>query len=366
MIRRLAFLLPAGLALLAGLDAALMLLGVWAPVAGDDLPELHGILMVFGFLGTVIALERAVALARPTGFLAPGLLGLGAIAVLTPAPLIVGQLALLAGSLALTVLYIPLFRRNLDDAILVQAIGAALLAGAGLMWIGGAPVSGLIGWLTGFVVLTISAERLELARVSISAPATRIFRLLVSVFVLALLASLLWPAAGGPVLGISLLSLVAWLVGNDVARKTVRAPGQTGFIGACLLAGYVWLAVAGLIWTFGGPITSGRGFDALVHAVFLGFALSMIMAHASVILPAVLRIRLPYHPGFWIPAGLLHISLILRIGIGDGLDLGWATQLGGVLNVLAVLGFAIVAASSAITATKKRTGSVARRSEPTR
>ena len=38
MIRRLAFLLPAGLALLAGLDAALMLLGVWAPVAGDELP----------------------------------------------------------------------------------------------------------------------------------------------------------------------------------------------------------------------------------------------------------------------------------------------------------------------------------------
>src|SRR5699024_6521122 len=77
-----------------------------------DLPDLHGILMVFGFLGTVIALERAVALAKPVGFLAPGLLGLGAIVLLTPAPLIVGQIGLVAGSLALTVLYIPLFRRN--------------------------------------------------------------------------------------------------------------------------------------------------------------------------------------------------------------------------------------------------------------
>src|SRR5699024_7663976 len=54
--------------------------------------RLHGILMVFGFLGTVIALERAVALAKPVGFLAPGLLGLGAIVLLTPAPLIVGQI----------------------------------------------------------------------------------------------------------------------------------------------------------------------------------------------------------------------------------------------------------------------------------
>src|SRR5699024_10436733 len=116
VIRRLAFLIPAGLAMLAGLDAALLLLGVWAPVSTENLPDLHGILMVFGFLGTVIALERAVALAKPVGFLAPGLLGLGAIVLLTPAPLIVGQIGLVAGSLALTVLYIPLFRRNFDDA----------------------------------------------------------------------------------------------------------------------------------------------------------------------------------------------------------------------------------------------------------
>jgi peptide chain release factor 1 len=38
-------LAPAGLALLAGLDAALMLLGVPAPVRVDRLPEVHGMLM---------------------------------------------------------------------------------------------------------------------------------------------------------------------------------------------------------------------------------------------------------------------------------------------------------------------------------
>src|SRR5699024_791487 len=103
VIRRLAFLIPAGLAMLAGLDAALLLLGVWAPVSTENLPDLHAIVMVFGCLGTVIALERAVALAKPVGFPAPGLLGLGAIVLLTPAPLIVGQIGLVAGSLALTV-----------------------------------------------------------------------------------------------------------------------------------------------------------------------------------------------------------------------------------------------------------------------
>src|SRR5699024_6927443 len=113
--------------MLAGLDAALLLPAGWAPVSTQNLPPPPVRL-------SVRAVGRAVALAEPAGFLAPGLLGLGAIALLTPAPLIVGQLGLTAGSLVLTVLYIPLFRRNFDDAILIQALGAALLTGAGLMW----------------------------------------------------------------------------------------------------------------------------------------------------------------------------------------------------------------------------------------
>ena len=69
--RRAGFLLPAALALLAGLDAALMLLGLRAPVTVDRLPDVHGMLLVLGFVGTVVALERAVALRHPAGFAAP-------------------------------------------------------------------------------------------------------------------------------------------------------------------------------------------------------------------------------------------------------------------------------------------------------
>ena len=58
-------LLPAGLSLLAGLDAGLLLLEVPAPVGAAHLPDVHGPLMVLGFLGTLIALERAVALRVP-------------------------------------------------------------------------------------------------------------------------------------------------------------------------------------------------------------------------------------------------------------------------------------------------------------
>ena len=41
------------------------------------------------------------------------------------------------------------------------------------------------------------------------------------------------------------------------------------------------------------------------------------MAHAPVILPAVLRIDLPYRSAFWVPLGLLQLSLVVRLGLGD-------------------------------------------------
>src|SRR5699024_3555863 len=218
------------------------------------------------------------------------------------------------------------------------------------------PVASLIGWMAGFVILTIAAERLELARVSISDSAVRLLRLTVAGFVLALLAALLWPSLGTPLLGIGLLGLVAWLTGNDVARRTVRAPGQTGYIAACPLAGYAWLAAAAILWVLGGPAAGTRALGAADPAGLLGLAGRKVMAHASASVPAVLRIRLPEHRGFYVPAVLLHLGLILRIGIGDGIGLDWARQWGGVLNVIALLGFAVLAAASAIIATRKRRG----------
>src|SRR5690606_19342788 len=126
---------------LAGLDAALMLLGLPAPVSSQRLPEVHGMLLVLGFVGTLIALERAVALGRRTGFLAPGLLGAGAVLLVSPAPLVAGRSLLVAGAAAMTLVYVPLWRRQRDDAVLVQALGAVLAVGAATLWLGGVEVS---------------------------------------------------------------------------------------------------------------------------------------------------------------------------------------------------------------------------------
>jgi hypothetical protein len=349
---------PAGLCLLAGLDAALMLLGVPAPVRASRLPDVHGMLLVFGFVGTLVSLERAVALRRRAGFLAPALLGAGGLLLVSPAPLAAGQWALLAGAAALVGVYVPLWSRQQDDAVLVQALGAVLGVGALVLWLGGVPVSHLLPWLAGFVVLTIAGERLELARLAMGPGAGTRLLLLSVALVAGVVASLLWPAPGHPLLGLAVLGLVGWLAAHDVARRTVHTPGPaaglTRFMAASMLAGYLWLAVAGTTWTLGGPAYDGARYDVVIHAVFLGFTISMIMAHAPVILPAVLRRPLPYHPALLVPAGLLQASLVLRLWCGDGYGVDPALRVGGVLNVVALLGFVGTAAWSAARAPERR------------
>ncbi len=331
-------LLPAALSLLAGLDAALLLLDVPAPVTAARLPAVHGMLLVLGFVGTLVSLERAVALGRRAGFAAPLLLGAGGILLLSPAPLALGRTALVAGTAALVALYVPLWRRQRDEAVLIQALGAVLATGGALLWLAGVPVPVLLPWLVGFVVLTIVGERLELARITMADPAPALA--LSGAVVCAVVVALLWPAVGHALLGVVLVALVAWLVVHDVARRTIRSSGLPRFMAACMLAAYGWLAVAGATWLVGGPALDGEAYDVVIHAVFLGFTLSMIMAHAAVILPAVLRRPLPYHPVFAAPALLLHSSLVLRLWVGDALGSYEAWRIGGVLNIAAVLLFA--------------------------
>lgn len=344
---RAALLAPAALALLAGLDAALLLLGLPAPVTADRLPQVHGMLMVVGFLGTLVALERAVALGRRAAFASPALLGLGALLLVSPAPLAVGRSVLVAGTAGLVAVYLPLWRRQHDDAVLVQALGAVLALGATMLWLGGVPVSGLLPWLVGFVVLTIAGERLELARIGMARSAGPVLVLLAAALLVAVVSALLWPVPGLALLGTVLLGLTAVLASQDVARRTIRGSGLPRYMAWCLLAGYAWLAVAGAIWLVGGPTDEGASYDAVVHAVFLGFAISMVMAHAPVILPAVVRRPLPYHPALYAPVLLLHGSLVLRLWVGDALGSRDAWLVGGALNIVSIVAFILVAVWSA-------------------
>jgi len=355
-----ALLLPGGIALLAGVDAALLLADLPAPVTSTRLPDVHGVLLTLGFVGTLIALERAVALDTWWAYAAPGLLGAGALLTISPVPLVVSRWLLVAGMLVLLAIYRGVWRRQPEPPLLVQAGGAALGVASAVLWLGGVAVPLLVPWLAGFLVLTIAGERLELAAVSLAASAspsarTRFLVACAALFV-APAAALLWPAAGYPLLGAALLTVVGWLLHHDVARRTVRGSGVTRYMAVNLLLGYAWLAVAGSVWVLAGRVLDGAGYDAVVHAVFLGFVLSMIMGHAPVILPAVTGRPLPYRPYLLVPVVLLQLSLLVRTVLGDlrGLEAAW--QLGSALNVASVLLFAVLAAVSAATAGSGQSG----------
>jgi hypothetical protein len=336
-------MLPAALALLIGVDAGLDMLGVWAPLRSGHVDDVHGILLVLGFVGTLIAAERAVALGHPLGYAAPVALGVGGLLLVVPRTSGTGSTLMVLGTAALVGLYVPLWRRQRDDAVLVQALGAVLALGGVVLWRGGVPVSEVLAWLAGFLVLTIAGERLELARLAMTATAARDLVLLAFGLCLGSVAMLLWPVPGAVVFGLLLLGISGWLVRHDVARRTIRSGGLPRYMAACMLSGQVWLTIAAGIWVLAGPVTSGAPYDAVVHAVFLGFTMTMVMAHAPVILPAVTRVRLPYHPAMYGPVALLQLSLVLRLWLGDALGVDLAREVGGIGNAVALLSFFAVA-----------------------
>lgn len=348
---RLALMVGGGIALLAGLDAALLLLGVAAPVTTERLASVHGMLMVLGFIGTVIALERAVALGKAWAFASPALMGLGGIALISPLPLSVAGALLMAATGLQAVIFIPLWRRRRDAAVLVQALGAASAFGATILFTGGVATASFLPWLIAYVVLLISGERMELARLGRADDRAEKAVLAGGVALLAAtVLMLLFPRWAAPVLGAALVAMVASLLRVDVARKMLRSTGLPRFSAACLMAGYVWLAVAGGILLLVPNPFDGGAYDALVHSVMLGFTMSMIFAHAAVILPAVLRRPLPYHPVMYVPAGLLHAALAVRIIGGDLRNAHLVWQIGGVGNVVAVLAFVVTAVATGVTA----------------
>ena len=314
--------------------------------------------MVFGFIGTLVVLERAVAARRRWGFVAPAALGLGGLALLSPLPLAIGQFGFVIGFVALLAVYRVVWAKQPSIAIAIQALGALAGLTSAILWLSGVVIPLLTPSMTAFLVLTIVGERLELARVSPTVN-ERVERLALACGValsVTALAAPLWPVVGYPLFGAAMLALVVWLFRHDVATRLVRATGLARYMAVCLLVGYLWLLVAASIWLVGGPVTAGAGYDAVLHAVFLGFVMSMIMAHAPVILPAVIRRPLPYRWFLYLPVALLHVSLAVRVLIGDGRQIAEAVQWGGLLNVVAVLAFVVLAVASAVAGPPRRAG----------
>jgi hypothetical protein len=328
------------LALLTALWFGLVRMGWALPAPSFELTLAHGALMVCGFLGTLVSLERAVALHRPWAYAAPVFAALSVIALLIALPAFIARTFIVLAGVMLVAIFIVINRIRFDAAHATMGMGAILWLIGSVLWLFAWPLPAVVPWWAGFLILTIAGERLELARVLLLNSAARtLFGIVNTVFVVGLFGSLVNLDGGMRVSGVGLVALGLWLLRFDLARRTIRQTGITQYIAACLLSGYVWLMIGGVLWLVcGGQYLAGPLYDALMHSIFLGFVMAMIFGHAPLIVPAVMHVHIPFSRAFYAPLVWLHLTLMLRVG-GDLLLNPTLRMWGGMLNALVLLWF---------------------------
>ena len=336
---RMPLLALALLALLGALWGGLLRIGWRWPLLHAPLPLAHGPLIVGGFLGTLIGLERAVALGRRWAYAGPGLTGTGALALVLGAPAWLGPLLITGGSLMLVLVFAAIIRQQPALFTVTMGLGALAWFVGNALWLAGWAIPLIVWWWLGFLVITIVGERLELSRVLRRRPGQyALFGVALGLFGGGMLWSLIALDRGVRLGGVGLIALALWLARYDIAHRTVRRIGLTRFIAVALLSGYAWLALGGVLALVFGGVMAGPAYDALLHAVFVGFVISMIFGHAPIIFPAVLRLPLSYDASCYGPLVLLHASLVARLS-GDLLGLATLRKVGGLLNAIAILLF---------------------------
>lgn len=329
----------AGLLLFA-LAGGLTLLGVLPmSVAVSNAAMGHGALMIGGLFGTVIGLERAVALREPWSFGAPAAFAAGGLITVLGMPRLGTAYFALGAAVFLAVNVALLRRQRAAHTAMLVAAAVALLLGFVAHGLGGEHAGVLALWFV-FLLWTIAAERLEMARLLARRARSDEWLYGISALMAAgALGALVWPSSGAAVFGVAVVALALWLMRFDIARHTVRTEGLSRYMATCLLAGYGWLAIGGIAWTAQALGVSAAG-DIALHAIGLGFVVAMVMAHAPVILPAIAGIKVAYHPGLVAPLAVLQASLLLRLA-GGLLGQRELLQAGAVFNVLALVSFAV-------------------------
>jgi hypothetical protein len=311
-------------------------LGLPIPSHNANWLTFHGPLMVCGFLGTVIGLERAVGLQMMWTYAAPLVTGAGAVALVAgamgPMPLIL----ITAGSALFATVAMRVVQMQRSLFTTVMCAGAMAWVTGNALWWHGWTVNRVVPWWMAFLALTIVGERIDLSRFQKPSPWSQpLLWAALGLFLGGVIATALHQVAGERLTGMGLLALALWLGRFDIARRTVRQTGLTRFMAVCLLIGYVWLAVSGVLMTVFSPLESGLRYDAVLHTFFLGFVFSMIIGHAPVIFPAVLLLRPTFRTAFYAHLAVLHAGLVLRVG-ADLADWPHGRQWCGAINAMAL------------------------------
>lgn len=297
------------LGLLGGISGGWIRLGspiIPIPESGIN----HGLLMVGGFLGTLISIERAMVMKKKAWLFIPFLSGISGVFFLI-GQVQVGMIALLAGSLGLSVIMqVQVIRHPYFHSILLYLGAVSWFVGNFLAWHFGLIAAGSTWWI-GFLLFTIVGERLELSQfLPVPSWSKKALGALLGLFFIGLI--LPFHGTGNEAMGMAVLLISVWLLIFDMAKVAAKKKAQFRYIGIGLRVGYLWLGAQGLILLL--MESHPLFYDLVLHTFFLGFTFSMIWAHAPIIFPTIFGIReTPYHQILWWPWILFQVTLLGRI-----------------------------------------------------
>lgn len=335
---RLPILLFAMLCLLSGLYSGLNRIG-WNLYA-TPLTAHHGAIMVGGFLGTLIALEKIIPLKKKSLYLIPIVNASSVVFFFLNQPK-VSIYILVVSSIALAFVFLYYYRIQRERIYILMFIGAICWLTGNMLLLTKFFYPLAFPWWAAFVLFIIAAERMELMKFRpISRFNKNIFIVLLLCFVIGVLFS--FHGAGNLICGLSLVGSSLWLLKNDMIGINVKKTNLPRFTAISLLTGYVCLLLTGIF--FFSLSDQWLTYDAIVHTFFIGFVFSMIFAHGPMILPGVMGIAVtPFNPILYLWLIILHISWLIRI-FADVLVELEVRKMSGLLSALAILGYFITMA----------------------
>ncbi len=329
------------LSLFSGIWGGLSRMGMSLDIPYPNMVAFHGVLMVSGFLGTLITLERAAALEWGPGFVFALLSAVGAFIVGTGWGIEAGMVMIILAGMGLLGMYVFILSHQPTWHTLIMALGGVLWFFGDIFWLQAYPFAYTANLWAGFLILTVVGERIELSRMVQTSDSKRSQAGILSIlFMLGLLIHVIWIYTGVIVAAASLIILAVWLLRNDLARFTIKRTGLPKYMAFCLLSGFIWLIVGSVISVLYLKFPDHLYYDAYLHSFFLGFIFSMIFAHAPVIFPSLTGRQVGYYDRFYIHYLLLQVSLIIRLA-GDFMSDNMIRELGGILNGLAIVIFLI-------------------------
>jgi hypothetical protein len=324
--------------LLCGLWSGLNRIG-WT-LAVSPITAHHGAIMVGGFLGTLIALEKIIPLRRKWLYLIPVLNAASVAFFFTDHPRL-SIYTLIFSSAALMRVFLYYFRQQRRVVYILMLAGVMCWLTGNLMLLTRLFYPLAFPWWSAFALLIIAAERLELmVFLPVSKPSKIMFVIMLAAFIAGALFS--FHGAGNVISGLALLCASLWLLRSDMIAINLSKENMPKFAAIALLCGYVALLLTGVFYlTLSGQWLT---YDAIVHSFFLGFVFSMIFAHGPMILPGIMGIAAsPFNKILYLWLGLLQASWLVRVfsDITMAMDV---RKFSGMLSAVAILGYFITMA----------------------